>query len=323
MKKILVTAGGTAIGWHVCKIAHDYFKNDIEVHICDINESHLVPASVYASKTHKVPISESHKYLGAVDKIINNEEIDTIIPLLPEETFLFAKDSDYIVKKGIESSIPPLSTVSKLTDKLQMYGFLKSVGIPTPQVITLDEIRKKDLKCKKYLVKPRLGFGSIGIKMITGEQILNDETGEFTDDKYIIQEYCKENDYDEVTVEVFNAEPTLEIFARRRIAVKSGVCVKTEAVENKQFYTYIHKLVKSIEMPVAFNVQFLHHRGEWKLFDCNLRLGAGTALSTAFGFQLTRAFLAYLIGKRDLNEMFNVDRKIKSVLRVYEEIVIK
>lgn len=36
MKRILITAGGTAIAWHICQIANEFFNEDVEVQICDI-----------------------------------------------------------------------------------------------------------------------------------------------------------------------------------------------------------------------------------------------------------------------------------------------
>lgn len=139
----------------------------------------------------------------------------------------------------------------------------------------------------------------------------------------IIQEYCNGSDYDEVTVEIFNGSVGLRIFARRRIATKAGVCVKMEPVDNTPFMPYIKKLVNNIDCPIAFNVQFLRDAGKWKLFDCNLRLGAGTALSTTIGFELTRAMIAEIVDLPIDDDWFSIDEEVKSVLRVYKEVVVK
>ena len=61
----------------------------------------------------------------------------------------------------------------------------------------------------------------------------------------------------------------------------------------------------------------------WAIIDCNLRIGAGTALSTKIGFQLVRALLTSLLNENVSEDLFKIDNSIKSVLRVYEEIVIK
>lgn len=310
MKKILITAGGTATAWHISNVAKEHFKDDITIHVCDTNEPYLVPASALAFKVHKVSPVVSDDYTTQIKEIIRQEGIDIIVPLIPQEAFLFAKDSDFIKEAGIISSAPSLKTTDALADKLHMYKTLKSIGVPTPEVYDEEDLDKDRL----YLCKPRLGFGSSGVKVVKGSDTIPEDC--------VYQEYCKTDDYDEVTVEIYNGD-SLNIFSRRRIATKAGVCVKAEPVDNEIFYPYIKKLVENVECPAAFNAQFLKHNGEWKLFDCNLRLGAGTALSTAIGFQLTRAFLAHISGLKTDEAWFDYDKEARSVLRVYQEIVIK
>lgn len=317
-KKILVTAGGTAIAWHICQIIKQYFCDRVDVYVCDINEDYLVPAVSCANKVYKVPYSSDDKYLSSISNIVENEKIDIIIPLLPEESIIFSSDSDFINELNIATTAPSLITSETLSDKRKMFHFLKSISIPTPRIIEFDNVVNNE----NYILKPNMGFGSLGIKILKGEEIKN-HYGTSISDNYIIQEYCHDDDYDEVTVEVYNDKNDLRIFSRKRVATKSGVCVKAVPANNDLFYPYVQKLVDSIECPIAFNLQFLYNHKQWKLFDCNLRLGAGTALSTAVGFQLTRALIAKLLGDQVDDSYFNVDNTIKSVLRVYQEITIK
>lgn len=312
MKKILITAGGTATAWHITQIAHDYFNNDIEIQVCDINEPFLIPSIVIASKVHKVPLASDPNYSDVIGRIIDDERIDCIIPLIPEEAYLFAKESEFVKKHNVETVAPILQTTELLADKRKLFETLCVLNIPTPRVFQIEDI----LGSEQYLLKPRLGFGSQGVEVISGEYI------RFEKDR-IIQEYCKGEEYEEITVEVYNGSAGLHIFARRRVETKAGVCVKMVPVDNKPFYPYIKKLTEFIACPIAFNVQFLYHQRKWKLFDCNLRLGAGTALSSAIGFQLTRALLAEIIKNKIDDEWFKVDPTIKSVLRVYQEVAVR
>lgn len=318
MKRILITAGGTAIAWHICQIANEFFNEDVEVQICDINDASLVPASTIAKKTHVVPMSNDQRYLNIVQNIIKKENIDVIVPLLPQEAYLFASDSEFIKENKIVTLAASLKTNELLTDKLNLFNTLTDLNIPTPNIYKLSDISKEN----KYIIKPRLGFGSVGTKIVSGE-ILNEESDTLDLENNIIQEYCNGSDYDEVTVEIFNGSVGLRIFARRRIATKAGVCVKMEPVDNTLFMPYIKKLVNNIDCPIAFNVQFLRDAGKWKLFDCNLRLGAGTALSTAIGFELTRAMIAEIVDLPIDDDWFSIDEEVKSVLRVYKEVVVK
>lgn len=319
MKRILVTAGGTAIAWHISKIAKEYFAESLEVQVCDINEPYLVPASYYAAKTHKVPYSNDNNFLKGIDGIITKERIDVIIPLLPLESIIFASDSDYIIKKGIQTTASSLKVTENLSDKHKLFEILNLIDVSTPKIFESPELIETG---GKYIIKPRLGFGSLGIEVLSGREILN-RKDIWSNSNLVVQEYCSDEDSDETTVEVFNTKDLFRIFARRRVATKSGVCVKAEIVDDSQFYDSIRKLVTNMELPIAFNTQFLRHNGCWKLFDCNLRLGAGTALATAAGFQLTRGLLACIAGEKIEEDMFNVDKSIKSILRVYDEVVVR
>ena len=312
MKRILVTAGGTATAWHIAQIINHYYSEAVEIQLCDTNEPYLVPAVVCAKKVHRVPTVKQNNYMEIIGTIVDEEKIDCIIPLIPQEAYLFAADGEFAKSHKVISAAPTMKTVDLLADKMNMFSTLRALEIPTPMVYGMADIDKEKL----YLLKPRLGFGSAGVELLTGAEIKREK-------ERIIQEYCHDDDYDEITVEVYNGKAGLHIFARRRIETKAGVCVKMEQVDDKPFFPYIEKLVNHVACPIAFNVQFLWHKKQWKLFDCNLRLGAGTALSSAIGFQLTRALIAELSGEVIDKQWFNVDKDVKSVLRVYQEIIVK
>lgn len=316
MKKILVTAGGTATAWHICSVAQKYYKDEISIIVTDINDPDSVPSVVLAEKVIQVPYSDDLNYVDVIDNVIKEEQIDCIIPLIPQEAFLFHPESNVIISNNIFTTIPPIKTVEILADKKKLYSFLLEEKIPTPRIYEVEDVDDE----KTYIVKPRLGFGSIGVDVLKGSELRN---GCKDFDSFVIQEYCRSDDYDEVTVEVFNSIDRIQMFARRREEVKSGVCTKMQPVSIEPFKKYVDDIVKSIECPIALNVQFLRDRDEWKLFDFNLRLPAGTALSTAIGFQLTRALLAEIIGKPVKDEYFKVDKSVKHVLRTYQEIAVR
>lgn len=312
MKRILITAAGTAIAWHICQICEEYFKEQIEVYLCDINEPFLVPASTIAKKAFKVPYAYDSAYISEIEKIVINNKIDYIIPLLPTESLQLGKDSDVIKTLGIQSASCLGDVFKKLSDKLLMHQTLSNLKIETPKLFTIEEIVDNE----RYFVKPRLGFGSLNTEIMIGRQIKDKNISS----DYVIQELCQTDN--EVTVEVFNGQ-SIKVFARRRVETKSGVCVKMIPIDNTVFIPIVNKLVANLCLPIAFNLQFFYDENKWKLFDCNLRLGAGTALATAAGFQLTRAFVAELINEPIKDEWFVVDKEIKSVLRVYKEVIVR
>ena len=318
MKRILVTAGGTATAWHIANIAKQYFQGKIEIQVCDTNEPYLVPCSILVEKVHKVAPVSSDTYIEGIREIVQSEIIECIIPLIPEEAHFFASDSRLISDLDIRTVVPASHTINMLVDKQKLFNTLSFLNIPSPKVFLINEIKEQE----QYIIKPKMGFGSIGVRAVSGIKILENPE-KYMSEELVVQEFCHDDDYDEVTVEVYNGRMGLHIFSRRRISTKAGVCVKMEPVDNALFIDYIRRIIDYVDCPIAFNVQFLRHAGMWKLFDCNLRLGAGTALSTAIGFQLTRALLAEIADDEINESFFHINPRVKSVLRAWQEIVIE
>ena len=316
LKRVLVTAGGTAIAWHLVQVARRYFAESLDMRVCDINEPYLVPVTTLGIPSYKVPLSSNPHYQESLGRIVEDNGIEVIVPLLPVEIETLVPDSGFVFAHGLTTTAPKHSVARELSDKRRMYHTLSALEIETPAVYDLSEVRAGE----SYLIKPALGFGSRGIVTTRGEELLNGDI-KFDPGIEILQEDCRSEDYREVTVEVFNAPGQLRVFARERLAVKEGVCVKARPVNPAPFVPAMERLTGNLECPRVFNVQFLYHHGVWKLFDCNLRLGAGTALSSAMGFQLTRDFWADLLRMPVPDEFFRVDSSARSVLRVYQEVV--
>lgn len=314
-KTILVTGGGTAIAWHLCKVCNDFFSNDVNLIVTDINDEMFVPSTVYANKYIKTPFAVDKEYPDFIKKVIVDNKVDIVIPIIPKEAEILSSDSEFLTSNGIVSSAPKIDVFNTLSNKDLMYAALKKIGIATPRIFTVSDIDNYE----KYFVKPINGFGSQGTGCYLGVDLKNNTVDL---NNKIIQEYCHDENYKEATVEVFNDKQQLFVFARERVATKAGVCTKAIPLDSSVFYPIIEKLVLSYDLPYAFNAQFMYYKNTWNLFDCNLRLGAGTAMATAAGFQLTRALIAKLLGFEINDNWFKVDNDIKSILRVYDEVVI-
>lgn len=311
MKKILLTAAGTATTWHFCNIIKKYFSKDFEIHLTDINDEKYVPASIFCKKFHKVPGIFEENYQKVMFEILKKEKIDIIIPLIDFDLLTFSSDNKKIKELNVISTAPLKETTKLLADKENMTKFLQKNNIPTPKLFNVDDIEDEE----EYIVKPKKGFGSNGVYKDKGKNIKKNYNEEM-----LIQEMCYP---EEITAEIYNGNK-LKIFQRKRVATKAGVCTKMSPVNYKQIDESIKKLVNLVECPRAFCIQFMKNKsGDWCIIDCNLRIGAGTALSTKIGFQLVRALLSDLNGTEPDDTLFKVNSNIKSVLRVYEEIAIE
>jgi len=315
LKKILIMAGGTAAAWHIVQTIKEYFYNEYEIHICDINSPELIAASKYAYKYHQVPYIDDPIYKNYMYKMLEKEKIDIVMPLIDFDLQMFAFDDPKLKELGIISTAPLKDTFERLTDKRELYSLLKTLDISALQICEPNDIDTSQM----YVLKPAIGFGSKGFRIVEGSKIF-----ECLEKDDIIQELCvQDNNVFEITAEIYNYGQALKIFQRQRIETKQGVCTKMKIVSNSEIDNNILKLVKNIHCPTAFCIQFLYHNRRWCMNDCNLRLGAGTALSSKAGFQLTRALLATLLDGREHDECLIPDKSVKSVVRVYDEVIMR
>lgn len=315
-KRILISAGGTATAWHIVNIIKNEYKDVFDVWVCDTNPWHLIPSASIADSFIQVPSLYEESYYEIMLNTLIDNKINIYIPLIDFDLELFTCDNKDLLNGGIISSGPFTNTANKLVDKYSMSQLLNEANIKTPFIYNdrLNLIKNE----ANYLLKPRKGFGSQGVRIITG----NEAAKFYKDDKYIIQELCREP---EVTVEIFNGNAFHSI-VRERIEVKAGVCTKARLYQDNELHEIVKRINSLIKLPVASCIQFMKDAdNEWNVTDINLRLGAGTALSTAAGFQLTSAFLSYIIDSTNFKEdkFFKNKYSETYVVRYYNEMVTK
>lgn len=312
MQNVLILSAGVTTVWHLVRVAQQYFADEVQLHLCDINPRELVPAAALVPDYHRVPPLAAPGYKDAICKILQEDHIGTILPLIDQDLFLWAQDAPELAALGVRSTAPPLRTLQLLSDKEQLFRFLQAHQLPTPALVRPEEREPQ----RQYIVKKKVGCGSQGLRFVSGSQPLTLSGEE------LLQERC-DGDDTEITAEVFHGQGKVRVFCRQRVATKAGVCTKMIPRQIPEIEQYIAKLVQLLPCPTAFCAQFMQHRGRWNLIDCNLRLGAGTALATAAGFQLVRALWAEICGLPVPEEWLQPDPTVKSVLRVYEEVVVR
>ena len=220
-----------------------------------------------------------------------------------------------MIKFGIKSTSPNCKTVKILSDKLKINSFCQESGIPVPKIYNYEDI----VEDSYYFVKPILGYGSKGAQVMMGKRILEEKST--NKNLYIFQEVCNKP---EITVEVFTFEKRYSFVIRERIETKAGVSVKARFIpDDYEIRHYIDILQQKIDFPIASCIQFMKCNNRWALTDFNLRMGAGTAMSSAIGWDLTSALLSALLGKYDPFKYLNEPSSEKIVARIYQEIVMK
>ena len=320
--KVLLTAGGTGSAWQIAKTIDRYYRDRIELYLCDTNEMEMVASSVYSDHFYTVPPVKSKGYAEYMYSLIRENGIDIVIPLIPWEQGYFAEDYKRFHELGIRSTAPLVRTARTLNHKKRLHDFCVECGIPTIRVFETDEIKENDT----YFVKKLDGFGSMGAKRIKGADLLAADRKVL--DKLVIQEDCtgkgsRKDEPEEVTAECFYDGVECQTVIRERLETKSGVCTKARFRHDEEIDRMVKTFTELLPFPPIFNIQFVRKGNKWLVMDVNLRLAAGTGLSAAAGFDAVRAMLANILGEQVDPEWLKLDTEVKTVLRVYQEVVIK
>ena len=326
-KRILITAGGTGSGWRISKTVKQYFPEEAELVITDINPRELVAAATLADAFFQVPMVNDPSYVDTMYALLKRERIDGIIPLIPWEQGYFAQDREAFAVLGVASASPLMRTESLLNDKQNLYDFCVKNGIPTVPLydpLAGDHVIDADAD---YVLKKRDGFGAMGLKHIHGSDLLA-QMQQIDWKETVLQPDLRgrgdiPGEIHEVTVEAYTDGAMVKSFVRQRLESKSGVCTKAAFPHLPELQQRVEQFARLCVFPPVFNIQFAKCDGEWLVMDVNLRIAAGGGLSEAAGFQLSRALVAHLLGKTIPEDWLTPDPTVKHVLRVYQEVVVR
>ena len=326
-KKILITAGGTGSGWRISKTVKQYFPEEAELILTDINPRELVAAATIADAFFQVRPVNDPTYAESMYSLLQREKIDAIIPLIPWEQALFARDREEFAKLGVTSASPLMRTEALLNDKQNLFDFCRKNKIPTVPLYRPGKDGFEIDEQADYVLKKRDGFGAMGLRHICGAD-LKAQLQQIDWNETVLQpDLCGRGNLpgqiEEVTVEGYCDGKTVKTFVRQRLEAKSGVCTKAAFPKLPKLQECVEHFTELCEFPPAFNIQFAKCDNEWLVMDVNLRIAAGGGLSEAAGFQLSRALIAHLLGYDVPDAWLTPDLSVKHVLRVYQEVVVR
>jgi len=311
-KNILISAGGTATAWHLAKLVTEKFDSYFNLFVCDINPPHLIAASRLAQRFFQVPVVASPDYYSHLLRLFSEHKIDIFVPLIDADDRRFASDTAEVAALGLRSTGASSGTSAVISDKRKLSVFLESHGFRTPRTVSEQQVANQP--GGRFFIKPERGLGSKGARVAESEEVLR----ALAQGKgLLVQEICREP---EVTVEVFN-QGTVLTLCRERLETKAGVCTKARIYADATLHSLAERLCNALDMPLAFCFQVMRGAdGEFLITDVNPRLGAGTALSTAYGWSLASAALVCWGDLPfDPRQFLKMSQGDKYVVRVYEE----
>ncbi|MDI9338861.1 MAG: ATP-grasp domain-containing protein [Alphaproteobacteria bacterium] len=309
-RNILIGSAGTASAFATIQAIRRNLDTNCYIISTDINPPHLVTSSLLSDKHIQVNKSNNPKFENEILKIINEHNIDTYIPFIDLEVLIASKlYKNNMLKENVCLQVKDPHIAAICHSKLESYYFLNSLGIKTPKIFLEST---PDLP-NSILKKPLSGFGS---KIDIIDKADYEKNFEQAKNDFIFQEICS---LPEITVDVSYSKKFnhFKYICRERIEIKSGVCTKARIFFDNKLEEIALQLAKNLNLH-SFCFQVMRLNDDWAVTDMNPRLGAGTPLSYAYGYDFFNAML-YILWDKNPNNLFSNNKSERFVTRQYVE----
>lgn len=306
-KNILVFPCGSEIGLEVYNsVKYSTYFNLIGANSVDDHGKY-----VYEDYIGGLPLITDNKVFEELKKIIKERKIDAIYPTMDLAITILKEHENELGCKVISSSI---DTVRICLSKEKTYNVLKDV-VRTPKVYN----DASEVENYPVFVKPKIGYGAIGTKLINNKEELESYLKNSNKDNLIL-EYLPGEEY---TIDCFTDKngKLIHASARGRNRIKSGISVNTSFAENQEeFVEFVKKINEKIEFRGAWFTQVKRNaKGEISLLEIASRFGGSSSLCRAIGinFPQMSLFDAFDYNVDILKNCYNVvmDRALDNIFK--------
>jgi carbamoyl-phosphate synthase large subunit len=316
--KVLVTAVGSPLGQSVAKALH-ISSLDIYLHLSD--HSHLAAGfKLFSNSTnHVTPSVKSDEYHEFMVKLVLDNEINIIFPLLNIEFEYFDKHANTYENLGVKIVATESERRKIVEDKFASIEHLRKKGISTPFTIVLNSTQDIEIfesnSTYPAIIKPILGASSQGVFLVKNREqalaiFLTRESNYF-----VMQEFLSGDEY---TVGVFRAQNSsfIETFCLKR-ELKFGLSYSGEVVDIKAIDTYAKSVIVALDLYNSNNVQLRIIDGVPFVFEINPRLSSTTSIRAHFGFNEPEMIIRDIVLKEELEQS---KKTLGKFSRYWEEI---
>lgn len=197
----------------------------------------------------------------------------------------------WILAENLEKyslKIPSISAFNTLVDKYDLGIWCISHDIPSPLVPA-----KVSLECSKvYIVKPRVGSGSKGVRAMTGSDI-----NKAVHDSSVIQFKLSQEHGVYGFFALVNRGKIIQYYMHKRIVTRprtGGVTVVSAVHPSiEQIVSDSKKLLESVEYSGLVMLEWMldPYTEEYKVIECNPRLWGSFLLSTRLDYSMIDSYI--------------------------------
>lgn len=288
---VLVTGVGAIIGYGIInslKMQKNYQIRIIGMDIYDDAYGQFLCDKFYIAER-----ADSTNYLNFINKLVEEEKIDIIIPGIEQDMYRLHELKDEIGTKIVLNN-DLLIDLSK--DKLKTYEYFKAKGLNViPTLYNKDYETYKSELGNPFLLKPRTSYASKGIHKIYSEEEYNFYNKH--QESNIFQRIVG-TESEEYTVGVFgdgNGSYSDSIILKRKLA-QTGATDKAIVIENDTVLMKYVDQICQITKPIGpTNIQLRKEDGKMYLLEINPRISSAASIRAYAGYNDSLKSVAYYL----------------------------
>jgi len=270
--RVLVTGAGGDTAQGVIRALRREVHGYIIASVC-INE---FSAGLFMSDISEIapPYIQEKAYVEFLIKFVNKHSIDIIIPTIDGELSLICRSQEIIESKTkAKVIIGSLKSMMICADKLTTSKYLKSKNIDQPETMIAKEadlIKQRIMSGEKIIMKPRVGGGSKGIRILHSKNILGVE---WQNDDFIYQSFDKyTKEFTAVVMKNDNEIVATAVFERLLVGGRTTWCKR---VPSESYNPMLYNISGGLDIPYL-NIQFGMINKSYNVFDLNPRFSGST-----------------------------------------------
>lgn len=252
----------------------------------------LAPALRVADKGYIVPELRSPEYISTLCRIVKEEQVSLIIPLIDSDISLLAQNRELLEATGAEVAVVDERAAVLTRDKWHTTRFFEGLGLSTPASWLPDDPALSNTEYPLF-IKPRRGSGSKHTYRVNSSLELDFFTRYVPEP--IVQELLPGP---EITTDVVcGLDGTLlGVVNRQRIAVRSGEVVKGVTIRDPRIVEACTKIAAVLPARGPTTVQCIMRDDVPHFTEINARFGGGVPLGIAAGVDAPTLLLAHTFG---------------------------
>lgn len=297
MKTVLVSGASGIVGYGILRSlrqsGHGFRLIGTSIHAASA-------APGFSDVFELAPPTLDPGYMDWLLATIARQHVDLVIPGIEADLYKWVDHGSEIEAAGAIPLLNNRDLIETCRDKWSFYQRLETAGIGCAIETSL-EADYETLEQRfglPFIVKPRRGFGSKGVRLIDGREAF-EQCGTEVGGRLMAQRFVGSDD-EEYTVAAFgDGEGGFRSgMAMRRRLSREGFTELAEVVSIEPFREALDELCRLFHPVGPTNFQFRRGAAGVSLLEINPRISSSTSIRTAFGYnECAMAADYYLFGR--------------------------